>query len=878
MPDLVVLVAEILFGLLFAWAVVVAVQRRDAIARDVALVFAPLAVLFVTQVARQVLGPLPSAVTLGATILLLAQPVFSLKLVADIRAIPAWLVPTAIVAFTISTAVILVTGTPLSIAVALGAIGVFVVTELVAAAYLALEAGRRHGSVRFRLALAAVATAAVAGALLTSGASAAGDSVAAAATVVIRFVALFAALAYWIAFLPPLPLRRFWQRSAAFTHSEALLTAPASAEPAELWAQLARTVRYLTGAATVVLTTRPDGSLKTVATDGPTGDTPRSFGPGSLDPLTSGDGHDPVSDALTEASGIRFAEVVPLLAEGIPAAVVVLLRGHPSLFDSDDAGLVSSLGVRSLYLVQRREILAEQERLGGRLAETVEALRAASAAKSDFLASMSHELRTPLNAIIGFSELMISEPEVDGTLAVPREWVEHIRSGGSHLLVLINDVLDLSKIEAGRLDLVRERIHLPHAIGESVAGLRPLADRKQLAIELVVEPAIVDVDPGRFRQILYNLLSNAIKFTPAGGSISIEASTVGDEVRIAVRDSGVGISTDDQARVFEEFRQVGGRAEQAAGSGLGLALTKRLTEAHGGRVELESTVGAGSTFTVVLPRLDVRHAESAPPPMLTSPRVTDDAPEILVIEDEPSSARLLHTYLADGGYRVRLAHDGETGLELARERRPSAVVLDVLLPGMDGWEVLRRIKSDDALRDIPVIIVTVVDERGIGLALGAVDYLVKPIDREGLLACLDRFTFTTKVKTRPISVLAIDDEPAALDLIQGSLQPLGFGIRRAASALEGLALARTSPPDLVICDLLMPEIDGFEVVSQLHDDPATSGVPILILTAHTLSAAEKDRLNGRILGIAQKGDITGDGLRQWLARIIPPEPEAVVAE
>jgi DNA-binding response OmpR family regulator len=246
--------------------------------------------------------------------------------------------------------------------------------------------------------------------------------------------------------------------------------------------------------------------------------------------------------------------------------------------------------------------------------------------------------------------------------------------------------------------------------------------------------------------------------------------------------------------------------------------------------------------------------------------------DILVIEDEPSSVRLLQTYLDSAGYRVRVAPDGETGLAMGRDHRPSAIVLDIQLPGVDGWEVLRQLKSDEALRDVPVVIATVVDERGLGLALGAVDYLVKPIDPKVLLDRLARYTFTTKVRTRRMSVLAIDDDPAALDVIEATLAPLGFTVRRATSGRDGLELAEAYGADLVVCDLMMPDLDGFEVIARLQDDSATATIPILVLTAQDLTAADKARLNGRVLGIASKAPGGVDGLADWLGRVLPPRP------
>jgi CheY-like chemotaxis protein len=243
--------------------------------------------------------------------------------------------------------------------------------------------------------------------------------------------------------------------------------------------------------------------------------------------------------------------------------------------------------------------------------------------------------------------------------------------------------------------------------------------------------------------------------------------------------------------------------------------------------------------------------------------------DILVIEDDPSAIRLLREYLEPAGYTIAVASTGEDGLALAKKLTPAAVILDVLLPGLDGWEVLRRLKAESGLRDVPVIIVTVVDERGIGLALGAVDYLVKPIQREALLACLARYTLTTKVRQRRVRNLAVDDEPGGLALIRAALEPDGFEVVEAAGGREALELMRTNGIDLVVCDLAMPEMDGFEVIAALKADPQTAAVPILVCTARDLSDADKERLNGQIVGTVVKGVDARDGLRRWLASVAP---------
>jgi CheY-like chemotaxis protein len=295
-----------------------------------------------------------------------------------------------------------------------------------------------------------------------------------------------------------------------------------------------------------------------------------------------------------------------------------------------------------------------------------------------------------------------------------------------------------------------------------------------------------------------------------------------------------------------------------------LALTRRLVEAHGGRIELTSVVGEGSTFSVTLPRYegDGRAPDAVSAARLES--VVNGAGQVLLVEDDPSAVRLLRAYLEPAGYGVRTAASGEDALAAARSNPPAAILLDVLLPGVDGWEVLRRLKGDPELRDIPVVMVTVVDEREVGLALGAVDYLVKPVDREALLACLARVS-TSRARIVPgMRVLAVDDDKAALDAIDAALTPAGYVIDRASDGRTALERAHALPPDLMICDLLMPDLDGFGVVHQMKANPRTADVPIIILTAHDLSAADKGRLNGYVLGVVTKGAAAQAGLRAWL--------------
>jgi signal transduction histidine kinase/DNA-binding response OmpR family regulator len=681
-----------------------------------------------------------------------------------------------------------------------------------------------------------------------------------------RILSLGAATMYVLAFLPPAWVRKVWSAVATYEFLQTIVGTDARQGPADVWSRAAELARRTSGAeAAIVVAGEPARVLAAASEASDTVDVR------SIDSVpTKAIEHRQISEseagwsALGVRLGARYASVIPFEGvEGEPGAVV-LLRARPSMYAADDHRLLSSLIASAALVAQHGEALQHQAALADRLAVTVQALEQASQAKSDFLASMSHELRTPLSAIIGFSALMRDEPMTEGRHAVPDEWIQHVHRSGEHLLSLINDVLDLTKIEAGRIQLERETFDVGAALAESVEGLRPLASRKDLHVVVDVEAGSIVADRGRLRQIVYNLLSNAIKFTPEGGRITVESRWDGDEARIAVVDTGVGIPAEDLDRIFEEFSQVGDVKAREAGTGLGLALSRRLAEAHGGTLTASSEPGVGSRFELRLP--DTRAADEPMTALPATPAAVDGVASVLVIEDDPGAVRLLRTYLETDGYEVVVAPDGESGIAAAIAAPPAAIILDVLLPGIDGWEVLRRLKATPGLRDVPVVVVTVVDERNIAMSLGAVDYFLKPVRPDALLARLGQYTFTTKVKQRPVKVLAVDDDPAARDLVVEALRPAGFDVSSAASGREALTMAAENPPELVICDLVMPDIDGYEVVDQLRANPATQDATILILTGHELSAADRERLNGKVAEVLGKNGDTRQALGRWLER------------
>jgi signal transduction histidine kinase/DNA-binding response OmpR family regulator len=876
--EAVALLVEGLFGVVFVAALLEFVKRRDPVSRDVALTFSPFVGLLMLTVWRATLGSPPAALSAILGILFFVQPVFALHLVSLIRPVPRRVLVGSAVALAITVVPILVVR-PFPPLLAIPPLAAFIGIQLLAAAYLAAEARKRRGPGGRRLAIAASATVGLALTLLLTSGAALGPAIGEAISTAAMLVALLSGFGYIVAFVPPTLIRRVWQAGAAVDYQRELLVR-AGARVDEIWEGFATLAWGMTGGASAVLEHRPDGGGGVIATAGFGADAPTTAydGPDATEPaggvrldvpLAWLSPDDPV-EAVGRAADARFVSIVDLGRDRWGHRSLVVASPYRSLFHESDLSLLASLGNQTSMLAERRAMQADQEALTARLEATVEALRSASRAKSDFLASMSHELRTPLSAILGFSDLMRHEPRDGDNAIVPAEWIEHVHRGGEHLLALVNDVLDLSKVEAGRMDLHLEAFDLSHAVVELVNGTRPLADRKDLAVESDVPSLTIVADRGRVRQILYNLVSNAIKFTPAGGTIRIRAEELGTSFCLAVSDTGVGIAPEDLNTIFEEFRQVGADEEREGGTGLGLALAQRLIHAHGGQIEVDSTVGRGTTFTVTMPKLSLPQASTAGPALLPLP-VGDAASrrDILVVEDDPSAVRLLREYLEPMGYVLRCASDGEQGLAMAREEPPMAILLDVLVPRVDGWEVLRQLKADEALRDVPVVMVTVVDEREVGLALGAVDYLVKPVQRTALLSCLARLGLQGSVDGQRATVLAVDDETAALDLIGGILSGTGIDMLRANSGREAIDIARSGDVDLVICDLLMPGLDGFGVVAELKSDATTASIPILICTSHDLTDDEKARLHGQILGIVAKGPTARDGLRGWLSKVQP---------
>jgi len=509
------------------------------------------------------------------------------------------------------------------------------------------------------------------------------------------------------------------------------------------------------------------------------------------------------------------------------------------------------------------------------------ALEKANRLKSEFLANMSHELRTPLNSIIGFSEIIIDK--IYGDLNKKQvKYLENIHKSGKHLLELINSILDLSKVEAGKMKLSPSDFQLSKALQEVLTIINPLAEKKNITISFSIEEGIDEIraDRLKYKQIMYNLLGNAIKFTPVDGSASVSVTREDGFISTSVSDTGIGIKNDDIGKIFESFRQAdGSTTRDFGGTGLGLTLTKQFIELHGGKISVKSKVGEGSVFTFTLPLVEkddsdfeetIKQATKHLPYHLNEalagkPSLGSDL--VLVVEDNVGSNNLISMYLHEAGFKTVQAYNGEDGLRMAKELKPFAVVLDIMLPKKDGWEVLKELKSDPATEKIMAIIVSMTCDKELGYALGAIDSLSKPVSKRALLETLAKHSYTTKVKSGKVTILVVDDEPECVDLLSALLEPEGFSIIKACGGQAAIDLALKNTPDLIILDLMMPEVSGFDVVNKMKLNPGTKDIPIMIYTAKDITARDKAILNGDIEKIVRKGEFTKEEFLEDLKKL-----------
>jgi len=563
----------------------------------------------------------------------------------------------------------------------------------------------------------------------------------------------------------------------------------------------------------------------------------------------------PLNDIVL-AAGYRALLVVPLLRPDRIVGALVVRRREPGTFAAGTVDLLQTFADQSVLAIQNARLFREIEEKSRQLA-------LASEHKSQFLANMSHELRTPLNAIIGLTEMMSTNAARFGTEKAV-EPLRRVNRAGMHLLGLINQVLDLSKIEAGKLELAPESVTLAPLIDEVIGTARQLAEQNnnRLVVEAEDDLGSLTVDPMRLRQILLNLLSNACKFTKQG-AVTLRVRKVLDGrpfVEFAVADTGIGMTPEQQAKLFEDFTQAdSSTARQFGGTGLGLAITRRLARMMGGDVTVASEPGKGSVFTVRLPGRET--GARAPADGAGAGAGTNC---VLVIDDDATARELIADQLKSEGFAVAAASGGLEGLKLARELKPIAITLDVMMPDLDGWSVLAALRQDAELADIPVIMVTVLDEQRRGAALGAVGYLTKPIERESLHRLVARF----RAAAPPTRVLVVEDEEAQRERVRGWLAGEQWAVRQAANGREALASLRETRPDVILLDLMMPEMDGFAVVAALQAEAAWRDIPVIVITGRELGAQDRARLNSGVQSVLVKDAITPAQLVARIRRLV----------
>jgi PAS domain S-box-containing protein len=479
-------------------------------------------------------------------------------------------------------------------------------------------------------------------------------------------------------------------------------------------------------------------------------------------------------------------------------------------------------------------------------------------AKSQFLANMSHELRTPLNAIIGYSEISIEEITDLGIPSLVPD-IQKIHGAGQHLLGLINNILDLSKVEAGKVELFLETFEIAPLLTEIAATLRPLVmkNHNTLVINCPADLGSMHADITKLRQSLFNLLGNASKFTENGTiTLGVEREPTG-WLAFSVADTGIGMTLDQQAKLFQSFTQADASiTRKYGGTGLGLVITQQFCQIMGGEIQVASTAGTGTTFTIRLPNLvqplppePVSQNEDRPNISTTLSTLVAGASTILTIDDDANARDLMQRFLIRSGYNAIAAASGVEGLRLAKEHLPAAILLDVKMPDLDGWGVLSRLKSDPDLANIPVMMVTIEGDRALSSALGAVDYLVKPVDYDRLMTLLEPY----HTNSAPTSVMVVEDNPENREMICRQLTKAGWRVLAAENGIEALAVMQTEVPGVILLDLMMPQMDGFEFLRQLRQHPQWRSLPVIVLTAKDLTTEERQWLDSQTQRIYQKG-------------------------
>jgi signal transduction histidine kinase/DNA-binding response OmpR family regulator len=607
-------------------------------------------------------------------------------------------------------------------------------------------------------------------------------------------------------------------------------------------------------------------------------------------------------DAFLKQHRVRLADQrvkswlgVPMIAaDKVVGVMAIYSYDQEDLYNNQDLAILSTIAAQTAIAIenarlyeQLRQELLDRKRAAEELQRAKEAAESANRAKSTFLANMSHELRTPLTGIIGYSELLQKEVVFLGCADLVPD-LEKIRIAGDHLLSLINDILDLSKIEAGKMNLYLETFEINDLLQEVAITARPLVEKNGNMLEVSIPATIgtMHADLTKVRQVILNLLSNAGKFTDQGNVILnvtrtlVEAS---EWIYFSVTDTGIGISAEQVAHLFQEFSQAdASTTRKYGGTGLGLSLSRRFCQLMGGDIYVTSDLGRGSTFTVRFPAHVTKERDPSQPlategdsytrAAISAPVNTrgKQSTTVLVIDDDPAIRELLPRHLASMGLESITASNGEDGLRLAQALRPNVITLDVLMPGMDGWAVLTALKTSPDLADIPVIMLTIVDDRDAGFMLGAADYLIKPLDNERLTSVMSTYRRDRILEQSEVAdqILVVENDTALREALRGTLEQEGWSVVEAENGQQALAHVAKHPPALILLDLVLPEKDGVQIVDELRSSSVGQSIPIVVIAAKDLSNAERKRLSASVEQILQKGTYTREELLEQVRVLI----------
>ncbi|MCA1646967.1 MAG: response regulator [Chloroflexi bacterium] len=870
------LLTDLAYLLLGIAACGAAIRWHERARVDVAMLFGTLAVIIAIQeihllscIGAAGCVDVPAAPQLTIALALIV-PYALLRLVDDVGDVPAWQLQAAVLtllALALAFAMWGATTPPWLIVL----LAVYVVLGTVYAAWaFARRAHLTTGITRRRMAAVAWGCAMIAATIVLgvlAGASANDGQV---WTALARVSGLVSGLCFWAGFFPPHWLSQTWRlpELLGYLRPTRLMAVPSEqaglATDAMAIERLCAATAATTGARRTLLIlddpTRQDlylwgaPSARIAANTGLIGSVLRSREPLVLRSVTPDQFPPAILAVFAEDTLPRTAILVPVKLDGDSVGVLAAFAEKGPMFVEDDLEVVSFFaGEASAILRLQRYRQSVNE---------LEALREADRLKDEFMAVVSHELRTPLTAISGYSDILLRK--LTGPLNERQErQVIGVRDACRRLLALINDLLDVSKLEAGTIGLRLAALDAQTAIHRAIAAVRVVAMTKGVNIEVREPPAglpPIYADDERLQQILANLLMNGIKFTPAGGSIWIGATAEPDsthggiEVVLRVEDTGVGLAPTQVPRVWDRFYQAeSSSTRRFGGAGLGLSIVRRLAELHGGRVEATSPgIDRGSTFAVCLPAATSGPVEAQGALAPVRPRLAPSAaaevgsrprdqstPLVLVVEDDAHIATVLRTYLEADGYQVEVVDDGQHVVEAARHLVPFAITLDISLPTSDGWSVLNALKREPATRDIPVVIVSIIDNRDFGLVLGATDYLVKPIDHEHLRSTLRGLE---RQRGADGTILVVDDDPAVRDVLGGVLAEDGWRVVTAADGEAALAAVERDRPIAMVLDLMMPRVDGFEVLRTLRERPATRDLPIIVVTSRELTEDDRQRL------------------------------------